>query len=725
VKRCDDERTKQREQIIGLGERSFRKSYYPQLKQNAKQLERFKTLLDQTSDFVMLVALPRFEVTDVNDATITLFNTTSNDIIGHPLKELHHISPVMISLLHHLEETMKQTSPENHAIELEMKKDKQIIWLELSCRITSLEEQYYAVMVGRDITERKHHNELLEHLLAEKEALLDNALVGLAWIRERTIVSCNRRLEDMLGYAPGKIVGQPTRILYENDEIFTDFGMDAYRALINNGSFTGTVKLAQANGDTIWCELTGNSIDMNKPDSGSVWIISDVNQHMLTKEKAVFLSHHDALTKLPNHRLLEDRFIQATTLAVQNNKVVALINLDLDHFKKVNDVFGYHNSNQLLIEVSKRLLLCIDEHGTLCRQGGDEFLILLPELDNTDSSFAILSQLFAEFEKEFMVNEHNILLTASLGITFYPQDGESFESLLSKADMAMYEAKEAGRNTFKFFNDAMNKVAYEQLTITFELRKALAENQFELYYQPQIDITTGRIIGAEALIRWHHPELGFMSPATFIPIAEETGLIVSIGEWVIQEACRTVNTWQEKGLEDPVVAVNLSAVQFSHGDIKETVRKAIDSSGIFPEMLELELTESIMIEDTENVLSAVKSLKMMGCKLSIDDFGTGYSSLAYLKRFAVDKLKIDQIFIRDLIKNQDDAVIVRAIIHMARSLGLKTIAEGIEKKEVLQLLKDYSCDEAQGYFIARPMPADDFLSFIDDAIEQSQPKNSH
>lgn len=377
--------------------------------------------------------------------------------------------------------------------------------------------------------------------------------------------------------------------------------------------------------------------------------------------------------------------------------MTGLINLDLDRFKHVNELLGYHDSNQLLVRVAERLASCIGEQDTLCRQGGDEFLILLPELSDTDGCFPVLSQIFSEFEKEFIVNDRELLLSCSLGVAFYPQDGDNFEELLSKADMAMYEAKDAGRNTYRFFNSEMNDHASQQLTIAFDLRKALELHQFELYFQPQIDIATGQLIGAEALIRWHHPTLGLVSPGQFIPVAEDTGLIVPIGEWVLQEACRAADNWRRQGFVNAVVAVNLSAVQFEQGNIEEAVFRAIESSGIFPEMLELELTESIMLRDTDNVLATVKRLKMMGCKLSIDDFGTGYSSLAYLKQFAVDKLKIDQVFIHELTRNPDDAVIVRTVIHMAKSLGLKTIAEGIETEDILELLKVYRCDEAQGY----------------------------
>ena len=303
-------------------------------------------------------------------------------------------------------------------------------------------------------------------------------------------------------------------------------------------------------------------------------------------------------------------------------------------------------------------------------------------------------------------------ISVSVGVTMYPEDGADFGTLLRKADMAMYRAKDAGRNSYRFFNEEMNDAVIEQATLHAGLRRGLEAGQFALYYQPQIELATGRLVGAEALIRWNHPDLGLVSPARFIPVAEETGLIVEIGDWVLREACREAARWMALGLPELRVAVNLSALQFKRGDIEKSVAGAIEASGIEPYMLELELTESILISDTENILSTVKRLKSMGVRLSIDDFGTGYSSLSYLKRFEVDKLKIDQSFIRDLATDPEDAAIVRAIIQMARSLGLRTVAEGVETQDVLDHLRLFHCDETQGYFHARPLPAADFVAFF-------------
>ena len=328
-----------------------------------------------------------------------------------------------------------------------------------------------------------------------------------------------------------------------------------------------------------------------------------------------------------------------------------------------------------------------------------------------------VGELIVRLSEPFQVKGQEMTTSVSVGVAIYPEDGADFGTLLKKADMAMYRAKDAGRNTYRFFNEEMNDDVVAQVALYSSLRRSVEAGQLVLHYQPQVEVATGRLIGAEALVRWNHPLMGLLPPGKFIPLAEDTGLIIEIGEWVIHEACREAMKWRQAGASDLVIAVNLSALQFRRGGIENTVAEALETSGLDPSMLELELTESILIGDTENVLAVVKRLKLMGVRLSIDDFGTGYSSLSYLKRFEVDKLKIDQSFIRDLASDIDDAVIVRAIIQMAHNLGLKTIAEGVESQDVQNLLRLYRCDEAQGYFHARPMPAVEFMTYLEERRE--------
>ena len=403
---------------------------------------------------------------------------------------------------------------------------------------------------------------------------------------------------------------------------------------------------------------------------------------------------------------------QAMAFAHSNGTKLALMIIDLDRFKTINDFLGHNAGDRLLVDLAGRLSTHVRSTDTLSRPGGDEFHLLLSNLSEPDAIVTFLGELMDDLQQPFRIDGQELTTSVSVGVAIYPEDGVDFETLLKKADMAMFRAKDAGRNTYRFFNEEMNEDAVEQITIHAGLWRALEAEQFVLHYQPQVEIASGRLIGAEALLRWSHPDLGLVSPGRFIPVAEETGLIVQIGDWVLREACREAVRWREAGKGELVVAVNLSAIRFKRGNIEQSVARALEESGLDPHRLELELTESILIRDSENVLSAVKRLKQMGVKLSIDDFGTGYSSLAYLKRFEVDKLKIDQTFVRDLVPNSEDAAIVRAIIQMARSLGRKTIAEGVESQHVLDLLGLIECDEVQGYHCGRPMAAAAFQEFL-------------
>lgn len=701
--------------IIGLGERSVRKNYYPQLRQNMERLQRFHTLLDYTSDFVVLISMPDGLISDANAAFAQLLGVNVDDIIGQPFNAQSFCKDCqrVIDLLHRdMVVSYKHFSNRNHSLVSQGGDDNRAKWLELSFKIASVDRHCYGVLVGRDVTERKRNEALMNKLLSEKATLLDNALVGIASVRNRFFESCNRRFEAMLGYPPGKLLGQSTRIMYQEDDTYTALGDAAYRSMKHGQIYTARVMLRRADGSEFLCEITGQLNDPSHPELGSIWMFNDVNELKLAEDKALFLSHHDALTKLPNYQLLKDRLSQAVSLASLSSKQVALVVIDIDRFKTINDSLGYGVGNQVLVQVAERILNEISDVDTVSRQGGDEFLLLLPAESLADERLPIISRLMAKLAEPYFVADTELRLSVSVGIALSPDDGDEFEILLKKADMAMYRAKSEGRDTYRFFNAEMSYEATEQLNIRVGLRKALELNQFQLFYQPQLDINSGRLVGAEALIRWFHPEFGMVSPAHFIPVAEASGLIVVIGDWVLQEACREVARWRDAGMPNPVVAVNLSALQFARGNIEQAVSNAVADAGILPQMLELELTESIMIHNTERVLATVKRLKQKGFVFTIDDFGTGYSSLQYLKRFEVDKLKIDQSFVRDIIDDEDDAAIVRAIVQIAKGLGLKTIAEGVETAEIMALLQQYQCDEVQGFYLARPMSASQFMTYL-------------
>lgn len=438
----------------------------------------------------------------------------------------------------------------------------------------------------------------------------------------------------------------------------------------------------------------------------------EVEERREAEQRVEFLAFHDVLTGLPNRQLARDRWRQATADARRRDMQVALVFLDLDHFKNINDSLGHAVGDRLLQWVAECLRRNVRETDTVSRQGGDEFLLILKDLPDTDAVVPIVSKLLDELSKPLFIDGRELSTSASIGIAMAPSDGLDFDALSQRADTAMYRAKEEGRNIYRFFDDRMNRESIERLTMRQDLRRALDQKQFDLHYQPQIDLRTRRVIGVEALIRWRHPDKGLVSPAAFIPVAEESGLIVPMGDWVIEEATRQVMAWQQAGIEPVTVAVNLSALQFRRGNLETVVTQALAQSGLPPHLLELELTESVLISDSDSVEARLSGLKALGVKVSIDDFGTGYSSLAYLRRFSVDKLKIDQSFIRDLDRRPDDVSIVRAIVQMAGSMGLKTIAEGVESEATAQLLNELGCDEAQGYVFARPMPADDLAAWM-------------
>jgi diguanylate cyclase (GGDEF)-like protein len=437
-----------------------------------------------------------------------------------------------------------------------------------------------------------------------------------------------------------------------------------------------------------------------------------LDQQAEHRRQLQYLAYHDVLTGLPNQLLVKDRLHQAIAFADRSGSRVALLLLDLDNFKTINDSLGHPVGDALLRAVADRLAGSIRDTDTLARQGGDEFLVILAGMPGSDDIAALAEKLLERLAVPFHIEGHELSTSASMGLAIHPDDSRDFDSLLKKADTALYEAKAAGRNTYRFFTERMNVEASEYLQLRGGLRRALENQEFVLHYQPQVDLATGAVVGAEALLRWQHPDQGSVPPARFIPVAEESGLIVAIGEWVLREACRQLAEWRTAGLPELSVAVNLSGVQFKRGNVERSVLAALQEFELPPRLLELELTESILISDTESVLTTVRRLKDIGVKLSIDDFGTGYSSLSYLKRFNVDKLKIDQSFVRDFTNDPDDAAIVRAIIQMARSLNLRTIAEGVETAHVRDQLSAFRCDEAQGYYFARPLPAVEFVTCV-------------
>jgi diguanylate cyclase (GGDEF)-like protein/PAS domain S-box-containing protein len=451
---------------------------------------------------------------------------------------------------------------------------------------------------------------------------------------------------------------------------------------------------------------------------GSVVDITDKKE---AEKKIQHMAYYDMLTDLPNRVLFSQRLWDAIRAAEAKNGQIAVMYFDLDNFKRINDTLGHTTGDLVLKEVSKRLRNITNGKELVSRMGGDEFILLISDIESEDYASQRAGEILNVFKPSFNIDGNEFFITPSIGISIYPSDGQNMEELIRNADMAMYRAKEYGKNNYQFYNISMNSMAIERLTMENDLRRAIDNNELYLVYQPKVDITSGKIVGCEALIRWNHPEKGLVSPAEFIPFAEESGLIVPIGEWALYTACRQNRLWQEMGCKNIRMSVNISAVQFHQGNLIGTVRKVLEETNLDPIYLELEITENIIMQNTEKVQEDLRKLKKMGISISVDDFGTGFSSLSYLKKFSIDIIKIDQSFIKDINNNPNDEAIVTAIINMAKGLNLRVIAEGVETKEQLFLLGEKKCNEIQGYLSGKPMISEEFYCSIHEECGRLQP----
>ncbi|WP_432822486.1 sensor domain-containing protein [Trichloromonas sp.] len=444
----------------------------------------------------------------------------------------------------------------------------------------------------------------------------------------------------------------------------------------------------------------------------SLAVLIDVTERKRAEDKVHRLAYYDTLTGLPNRTLFQDRLSRELMRAQRENSTLEVMFLDLDQFKGINDTLGHGAGDALLQSVAGRLQKCLRDVDTVARFGGDEFVILLAGLDDEQDPSIFARRILDAIASPVTIDEKELFTTASIGIAVYPTDGTDAETMLRKADIAMYEAKELGRNTYQFFSAELNSKTLERLQLETSLRQALARNELFLSYQPQLDLNSGEIIGIEALLRWCHPEKGLVPPEYFIPVAEETGMIIPIGEFVLRTACAQAKSWQTLGLPPTRIAVNVSARQFKQHDFVDRVETILNETGLQPDLLELELTESTVMENVQSTIMTLTDLKIRGVRLAIDDFGTGHSSLVYLKHFPIDRIKIAQEFVRDIPKDPDNEAIIGAIIAMAESLNLKVIAEGVESKEQLSFLHNRRCNEMQGFYFARPLTPDHLADLL-------------
>lgn len=571
------------------------------------------------------------------------------------------------------------------------------------------EEKLYFIAVKQDVTQKR--KDIEEMRMASK--IFENTLEGvLVTDSEGDIVFTNPSFEEITGYNRDEVLGKNPKILSSGKQD-QEFYRKMWKSLAEKGEWQGEIWNRRKSGEIYpeWLTLTVIKDEHGKTVQYAA-ILSDLTSRKKNEERVKHLAYHDALTDLPNRYLFLDRLTVALAHAVRHENTLAVLFLDLDRFKDVNDTLGHAAGDQLLQEVGRRITTCIREEDTVARMGGDEFTILLPDIQIEDAK-DVAQRILNVFSRPYVLDDQELYISSSIGIALAFDKLLDAQTILRHADLAMYKAKENGKNRYWIYETNMSIQAQNRSTLEQRLRKALERDEFVLYYQPQVDVTKGKLLGMEALIRWKHPEQGLIPPMKFIPIAEETGLILPIGEWVLRKAIAQNVTWQKAGFPPLRIAVNLSARQFEQENLVEQISKILLEEGMEGRWLELEITESVAMQDIELTSRVLDHLKTLGIHIAIDDFGVGYSSLSYLKRFPIDTLKVDQSFINDsLSQNSENCVIVSSILELARDLNYSAIAEGVETEAQFEFLKNKACDGIQGYLISRPLPAREMTNLL-------------
>ena len=673
-----------------------------ELRQLQAQLEESRDSFAKLYDFA-----PMGYLTLDGRGKILAINLTGASLLG--IDRLHLINKPFLTLLcpgeskqffAHLRQSFDCQSPLSTQLRVK-KRSGEIMDIQMESVITQDDE-----LGSKCLTTFCDISKLVAADRAHKLAtsILENTPEGVMITdAEKRIVDVNRAFITTTGYSRDEAVGKTPKLLASgcHDEAFYQ---TLWQTLHAEGRWQGEIWNRRKDGEIYpeWLNITAIQ-DENGVVVNYAGIFSDLSSQQQVRQRLHHLAYYDALTDLPNRELFHDRLLNAIASAKRDRKQLALLFLDLDRFKIINDTLGHPVGDDLLKAVSKILKQSVRDSDTVARLGGDEFTIILNSISQIDDAVKVSKNIINRLKKPLLVDQHKLFVSTSIGISIYPDDGDSPEMLLKHADIAMYQAKDSGRNVFQFFETSMGEVINERLSLENELRNALNHEELQLAYQPKFDISTGRFIGVEALLRWQKNDKQWVSPALLVSIAEESNLMLSLGEWVLRKACTQAKVWVDSGQRDFRMAVNLSARQISHGNFVELVRDILHQTGLDPHYLELELTETTLMGNEQYINKVFRSLQQMGIQLAVDDFGTGYSSLAYLQRFAINRLKIDQSFIADLMTNENDVEIVASIINLGHSLNLKVIAEGVENKQQLDYLRQRSCDEVQGFFTGRPM----------------------
>ncbi|WP_338788362.1 EAL domain-containing protein [Metabacillus sp. FJAT-53654] len=666
--------------------------------------ERYRNLIEKSP--IALLVIQDDIIVYANPEAIKLYGAShEKQLIGKSIKKIVHPDSI-----EHFKNSVDNLfkGKEQHFQEYKLfTLDKKSIIVEGSGAKVMYNGKPALLAMGKDLTEQKvlieqltineqRYQSLFEY---NKDAVYSFDLTG-------NFTNVNKASEHLTGYSSAELLTMSFEEIIHPDDISK--AMTAFDNATKGSTDTLYVNVVHKSGKLVYVNVTNIPIVIEKKIVGIYGIAKDITEQKKAQALVQHMAYHDHLTGLPNRSMLEKCL--STGLELSTRKAVLFI--DLDRFKVINDTLGHTIGDLLLKEVAQSLKRSVNENDMVFRQGGDEFIVILENVDR-DQAAKIAERIIEMLAKPFKINEYDIFTSPSIGISLYPDDGETGEILIKHADFAMYQAKSAGKKTYRFYSSNEEEGTYNSLEMEMALHKAIQRHELVLHYQPKIDLKTGKISGAEALIRWNHPEWGIVSPENFIPIAEETGQIIPIGEWVLYTACVQNKTWHKKGFPNLVMSVNLSARQFSQANLVQTVAKILNETGLDPQYLEIEITES-MTTDIERTITTLKELKRLGVRISIDDFGTGFSSLNYLKRFPVDTLKIDQSFVRELHNNPSDETIVKTIISMAHNLNLNVVAEGIETKEHLVFLQQYVCNEGQGYYFSKPVLAEEFESKFKD-----------
>jgi len=674
--------------------------------QSQGALQRFRMALDSSVDAIYLIDRDQMRFIDANETAWKMLGYSRNELLAFGPQDLNpgFSEDELASLFDGIIDSDSKMGVIETSHE---RRDGRRIPVEVYIRAIQSEEKNILVAVSRDMTTRIEAEASLRESEERFRATFSQAAMGLAHVSlEGRWLRVNQKLCEIVGYTEEELLNLTFQAITHPDDLNAD--LELVRRLLANDihDYSLEKRYIRKNGAHVWINLSVSLVrDAEAQPKYFISVIEDISRRKRVEEELLHLANHDALTGLPNRTLLHDRLSQAIAYASRSEKPVALMLIDLDRFKNINDSLGHEIGDKVIVEVGRRLSSIVRDGDTVARLGGDEFVVILVDMASEQDVAMVAHKALESLSLPLAMHGNEFYPTASIGISLYPKDGHDVQALLKNADVAMYRAKEAGRNNFQFYAQEMNARAMDRLTLESGLRRALERNEFILYYQPKVNLASGEIAGMEALLRWQPPGQKMVSPADFIPIAEETGLIVPIGEWVLRTACAQNKAWQDAGMTAYRIAVNLSARQFKQ-DIVEMVSRALQETGCSASGLELEITESTIMENPVTAVVTLQILSDMGVHIAIDDFGTGYSSLSYLKRFPIDSLKIDQSFVRDITSDADDAAIATAVIALAHSMKLLVIAEGVETAEQLEFLRGQRCDQMQGYYFSRPLPAE-------------------